>query len=171
MNVSASVSPDLGRRLRLLLIGAAGESHSGCNEFRQRLAVRPELDVYYEQLVPGATALEIERSLAAARSHDADVVLVWSELGMFDADTQEESSTPQRAQVPRLVVDVAERVNLFDRCFVALVGPQVDRRGARRLGFEDGFTTAMPVEGLVELLMREAVARARNPGSSPPCYL
>ena len=171
MNISPPLSPDLGRRLRLLLIGPAGENHSGCNKFRERLGARPELDVYYEQLVPGATALEVERSLASARSHDVDAVLVWAEPMIVDADSQESRSPSQLAQMPGLVVDVAERVNLFDRCFLALAGTEVDRRAARHLGFEDGFRAAMPVEGLVEHLMREAVARDRNPGSSPPCFL
>jgi hypothetical protein len=50
-------------------------------------------------------------------------------------------------------------------------GDKVHRRDARRLGFEDGFESSMPLHTLVERLQREAALRDRNPGSSPPCYL
>ena len=170
MENSPSLHTDLGRRLRLFLIEAAGEGHAACDELRERLS-QQQLDVYHEQLLPDASAGDIEHALAAALHHDVDAVLVWSESGPLDASSDTMGVTASPAHLPRLAVDAAEGINLFDHCFLALIGTNVDRREARHLGFEDGFTTAMPVAELVERLMREAVARARNPGSSPPCYL
>lgn len=99
----------------------------------------------------------IERALLAVERRYPDVLLV------------EQSGTD--VTFSRMVLRVADRLGLLDRAFVALIGPDVTRDGARRRGFEDGYTLDDP--DILRILSREAVARdeLRRHGSSPPCYL
>jgi hypothetical protein len=129
--------------------------------------------VLLERLGPDAPVQEIERSLVKAREREVDTVLVWAgPRALPTIPTRPWEVSDVSADLwPFVVIDVAERINLFDHCFIAAAGDKVNRRDARRLGFEDGFERSMPLGALVERLQREAALRDRNPGSSPPCYL
>jgi hypothetical protein len=131
--------------------------------------------VLLESLDPDSSVQDIERSLVKAKEREVDTVLVW-------AGQRALPTIPTRPWVASggssggdewlsAVIDVAERINLFDHCFIAAAGDEVHRPDARRLGFEDGFESSTPLHTLVERLQREAALRDRNPGSSPPCYL
>jgi hypothetical protein len=167
---------ELGRNLRLLLleIETLGESLDSSTQFCQRLSGHPGVQVLVEHLALDAPVGEIERSLVKAREHEVDAVLVWAGARALPTPSTRPVQTQTHgatSQWPSVVVDEAERINLFDHCFIAVIGDEVNRRDARRLGFEDGFEGAIPLRSLVERLQREAALRSRNPGSSPPCYL
>jgi hypothetical protein len=168
-------STALGRQINLLIleVAAADLSMASGSEFYRGLCGHPGVQVVLERLNPDVPVQEIERSLAKAKESEADAVLVWAgRRALPTAPTRPGTTSDVSADLwPSVVIDVAERINLFDHCFIAAAGDEVNRRDARRLGFEDGFESSMPLDALVERLQREAALRDRNPGSSPPCYL
>jgi hypothetical protein len=170
--LASMLKSDLGRRLTLLLLEAPGESHSACDKFYQGLVAYQELRVLHELLVPDADIAQVEQALSTAVGNDADAVLVWAEPKTLLAVVPEEVY-PRAWHWPRTVLEAAEDINLFDHCFIALVGEDVDRQNARRIGYEDGFTSTISVDTLAGRLLGEALARAESQrhGSSPPCYL
>src|SRR5579871_342126 len=173
--VATMLRTDLGRQLTVLLLEPphlSGHQSASCEELRLRLAAYPEVRVLHETPASGMSGTEIEAVFAAAMQNDADAVLVWAEQQALTMQTPEGACTPSW-RWPRMALEAAKRVNLFDRCFVALIGDDIERQDARRLGYEDGFIATMPLDSLVRQLAREAIARAqaRNRGSSPPCYL
>ena len=127
-----------------------------------------------ESLDPDSPVQDIERSLVKAKEREVDTVLVWSgqkALPSIPTRPWVASGGSSGGEWLLVVIDVAERINLFDHCFIAAAGDEVHCRDARRLGFEDGFESSTPLHILVGRLQREAALRDRNPGSSPPCYL
>jgi hypothetical protein len=164
-----------GRQISLLILefAAADQASAERSELYLGLCGHPGVQVLLKRLDPDVPVQEIERSLVQAREREVDTVLVW-------AGPRALPTTPTRPVAvsdvspdlwPSVVIDVAERINLFDHCFIAAAGDNVTRPDARRLGFEDGFESSIPLGTLVERLRREAALRDRNPGSSPPCYL
>jgi hypothetical protein len=168
-------SGPLGRQISLFIleVAAADQSTASSSDFYRGLCGHPGVQVLLERLDPDVPIQEIERSLTKAREREADAVLVWAgRRALPTAPTRPGMASDVSADLwPCVVIDIAERVNLFDHCFVAAAGDSVNRQDARRLGFEDGFESSMPLDTLVERLQREAALRDRNPGSSPPCYL
>jgi hypothetical protein len=168
-------SAPLGRQISLLILEFADADQSSVSGSKLYLGLcgHPGVQVLLERLDPVIPVQEFERSLLNAREREVDTILVW-------AGPRALSTTPIPPGAvsdvspdlwPSIVIDVAERINLFDHCFIAAAGDKVNRRDARRLGFEDGFESSMPLGTLVERLQREAALRDRTPGSSPPCYL
>jgi hypothetical protein len=157
----------------ILEFAAADQTSAARSELYQGLCGHPGVHVLLERLGPDVPVQQIERSLVKARDREVDTVLVWAgPRALPNTPTRPGAVTDVSPDLwPSVVIDVAERINLFDHCFIAAAGNKVSRRDARRLGFEDGFESSMPLGTLVERLQREAALRDRNPGSSPPCYL
>ena len=153
---------ELGHCLGVLLVEASGEQPSADEEFNRLLSAYPEVQVTSLRVTPNAGELEIDAGLADAARRGDEVVLVWADV-----------ASPPPGSRPRQILEAAERINLFDSCFVALVGEYVSRQEARRLGYEDGFAAATPLDALVAQLAREVMAHREmhRCGSSPPCYL
>jgi hypothetical protein len=168
-------STPLGRQISLVIleVAAADQSTASGSEFYRGLCGHPGVQVLLERLDPDASVQEIERSLAKAREREVDAILVWAGWrALLTTPTRPGTTSNISADLwPSVVIDVSERINLFDHCFIAAAGDEVNRRDARHLGFEDGFESSMPLDTLVERLQREAALRDRTAGSSPPCYL
>jgi hypothetical protein len=160
--VVAMLRRELGCKLGVLLVEESAERSTAGEELYRRLSAYPEVQVTPLRIIPGAEESEIDVGLAEAARRGDEVVLVWTEGGR----TLSGGWTRQ-------VLDAAERINLFDSCFVALIGAEVGRQDARRLGYEDGFNAATPLDALMVQLAREVAAHREmhRCGSSPPCYL
>lgn len=113
--------------------------------------------------VPAATtsARELESALAALLSMDPHALLFWLDAG-----------SDSRVLADRLY-QICDRAGALDSCFVALVGPTMNRATARALTFEDGFAWPGAESRLMDSILAQAEARedARRQGASPPCYL
>jgi hypothetical protein len=168
-------SDPLGRQLSLLILELADgdQSSASSSELYRGLCSHPGVQVLRERLGPDVSVQGIERSLMKARDGEVDTVLVWAGPRALPTSPVRPGAMSDVSPDlwPSVVIDVAERINLFDHCFIAAAGDMVNHRNARRLGFEDGFESSMALDTLVERLQREAALRDRNPGSSPPCYL
>jgi hypothetical protein len=159
--VVSMIRRELGHSLRVLLVEASAERPLADEEFNRLLSAYPEVQVTSLRLSSSAGDSEIAAALSASARRD-EVVLIWAD-----------SASPPPGSWPRQILEAAERINLFDSCLVALVGEDVSRQEARRLGYEDGFAAATPLDALVAQLAREVMARREMSkcGSSPPCYL
>lgn len=148
----------LDHRLTVVLL-APQRDDAAADETSLAVAIAPlaEARLRIARCPDPADTAAIERTLLAVERLYPDVLLV------------ERSGADNT--FPRMVLRVADRLGLLDRAFVALIGADVTREGARRSGFEDGYTLDDP--DLPRTLAREAVARdqLRRHGSSPPCYL
>ena len=152
---------ELGHSLGVLLVDASAERPQADEEFYRQLSAYPEIQVTPLWLTSTAGDSEIDAGLAEAAFRGDEVVLVWAD-----------GTSPSPGSRPRRILDAAERLNLFDSCFVALIGEDVSRQEARRLGYEDGYAVATPLDALVAQLAREVIAHREMHrfGSSPPCY-
>src|SRR5579883_2979220 len=103
----------------------SGHQSASCEELSLRLAAYPEVRVLHETPASGMSGTEIEAVFAAAMQNDADAVLVWAEQQALTMQTPEGACTPSW-RWPRMALEAAERVNLFDRCFVALIGDDIE---------------------------------------------
>jgi hypothetical protein len=160
--VVAMLRRELGCKLGVLLVEESAEQSTADEELYRRLSAYPEVQVTSLRITPDAEESEIDAVLAESARRGDEVVLVWTE-----------GALPPSSSRTRQILDAAERINLFDSCFVALIGADVTRQDARRLGYEDGFSAATPLDTLVAQLAREVVAHRemQRCGSSPPCYL
>lgn len=159
----------LSHRLSITVLAPPG-GDDGCADLCMRLASYPEVLVRTQTPLSGANVDDIAALLADTLRFDDDVTLIWAR-GDTLAQTECAQSVSQRWV--RDVFAAAERTGLLDRCFTALIGPEVSRERARKLGYEDGFPADMPLSTLVRQLGQEALNREqyRRRGSSPPCYL
>ena len=141
----------------VLLPTAKSGASASARVLASAVAGYAEMRLHVEPCPAPPIEAAIERALLAVERLYPDVLLV----ERSDAD----------GAFPRMVLRVADRLGLLDRAFVALIGADVTREGARRRGFEDGYMLDDP--DLPRILAREAVARdeLRRHGSSPPCYL
>jgi hypothetical protein len=153
---------ELGHSLGVLLVEASAERPAAAEDFNRLLSAYPEVQVTSLRLTATAGESEIDSRLAEAARRGDEVVLVWAD-----------SASPPPGSRPRQILEAAERINLFDSCFVALVGEDMSRQEARRLGYEDGFAASTPQDALVTQLLREVMSHRElhRCGSSPPCYL
>src|SRR5260370_32674882 len=162
---------ELGRRLIVALVAPLGRTDDAFTNLAMRLAAYPE--VLTLVLAPQSTKTdEAERVVLEAARVDADALLVGLAAGSPTTQLVDSASVPS-LKWPRDVLQVAERVGLRDRAFVGLLGANVTRESARRLGYEDGFAVTIAAHDLVAYLAREALAREqqRRSASSPPCFL
>lgn len=173
VEINAQLRLELGRRMTIALLDSPGGSGPAFDELLAALAAYREVRVLVvrpEHDQEDAEALEA--LLAEVLREDADSLLVWTD-GEATATGKGDHACSRAENWVRLVESVAERLLLFDRCFIALIGEGVSRVGARKLGFEDGFASESPVIEMVRVLVRETLAREAfgRHGSSPPCFL
>jgi hypothetical protein len=150
----------LQRRLTLVVV-TASQGHAAANALCAALAAHAEVRV-----ARALVARPNESALADVARLDPDVVLLWTALG--------DAGAAGGGRLYALdALNALEGLGLLDRAFVAIAGEGVTRPAARALGYEDGIAADIPVQEVVRLLAREAVARdeLRRRGSSPPCYL
>lgn len=157
----------LGRRLTVALV-AYGPLDEATRCLADGLAAHEEIRV----LVLPAEHAPGSEWLAQLAGLDPEIVLVAEGAGAGatpDARGDEQKDDDRL----RALLDDLEQGGIRDRAFVALVGANVTREQARRLGFEDGFAAGTPLHTLAAILAREgaAVDERRQRGSSPPCYL
>lgn len=172
IDINMQLRVDLGRRMTIALLDLPGGGGTAFDELRSALALYPEVRVLVLRPEYEQDTSTLEMALGEALREGADSLLVWTAGETTAADKGDHACSPAERWT-RLVVSVAERLLLFDRCFIALVGEGVSRAGARKLGYEDGFASEAPVIQLMRALVREALAREvfGRRGSSPPCYL
>jgi hypothetical protein len=153
--VDALLRRKLGRRMTACLLALAEGHVNEMATLSRRLDSLEEVRL----LAPGGSA---EEGLLEAARQDAEIVLVW-------LAAEDERELAAAAALP----ERADTLGLGDRSVVALIGPEVTRALAHRLGFEEGYPAATPAAALAQSLAREAIARdeLRRQGSSPPCYL
>ncbi|MGZ3582803.1 MAG: hypothetical protein ACXWP6_08720 [Ktedonobacterales bacterium] len=170
--INTQLRLELGRRMTIALLNSPTGGGAALDELLAALAAYPEVRVLIVRPEHGQDAQALEVTLAEVQREGADSLLVWTDGEATAADKGDHACSPAECWV-RLVESVAERLLLFDRCFIALIGEGVSRPGARKLGYEDGFASEAPVGGLVRTLVRETLAREAfgRRGSSPPCYL
>lgn len=154
----------LGRQLIIAALVASSPDSAALDDFRAPLSAYAEVRLVESAADPAATDRQLEQLLAPLAQLDPDIVLVW-------ATSLDHISMP--ASWSNAALAACEHLGLLDRCYVALIAPQMTRSDARALGFEEGFPTTQPVTDLLAVLAREAVARDdyRRRGSSPPCFL
>jgi hypothetical protein len=145
----------LGRRMIVCLLTLADSHVDDLAKLVERLKSIEEIQV----MLPAVSA---DEGLVEAAQYDAEIVLVW-----LDADDERELAAASA------LLERIEAMGLRDRSFVALIGPNVTRKLAHRLLFENGYSASMPAAQMLWSLAREAIARdeLRRRGSSPPCYL
>lgn len=172
VEINAQLRLELGRRMTIALLDAPGGGGAGFDELLARLAIYPEVRVLVVRSERKQDEQALEGMLAEVLREGADSLLVWTNGEATAVNKGDHACSPTENWV-RLVESVAERLLLFDRCFIALIGEGVSRAGARKLGFEDGFASEAPVAEMVRVLVRETLAREAygRRGSSPPCYL
>ncbi|MGZ6283358.1 MAG: hypothetical protein ACXWQ5_08685 [Ktedonobacterales bacterium] len=170
--INTQLRLELGRRMTIALLNSPTGGGAVLDELLAALAAYPEVRVLIVRPEHGQDAQALEVTLAEVQREGADSLLVWTDGEATAADKGDHACSPAERWV-RLVESVAERLLLFDRCFIALIGEGVSRAGARKLGYEDGFASETPVTELVRTLVRETLAREASGrrGSSPPCYL
>lgn len=149
---------ELGRRMTVALLDLPSGGGAAFGELLARLAAYPEVRVLVVRPEHAHDGHALEVALAEVLRDGADALLVWTD-DVARADDHNDSASSPAEQWARLVLSVAERLQIFDRCFMALIGEGVSRAGARRLGFEEGFDSEAPVIELMRTLVREALAR------------
>lgn len=172
VEINTQLRLELGRRMTIALLDSPAGGGAALDELLAALAAYPEVRVLIVRPEHEQDAQALEVTLAEVQREGADSLLVWTDGEATAADKGDHACSPAERWV-RLVESVAERLLLFDRCFIALIGEGVARAGARKLGYEDGFASEAPVGGLVRTLVRETLAReaCSRHGSSPPCFL
>lgn len=172
VEINTQLRLELGRRMTIALLDSPAGGGAALDELLAALAAYPEVRVLIVRPEHEQDAQALEVTLAEVQREGADSLLVWTDGEATAADKGDHACSPAERWV-RLVESVAERLLLFDRCFIALIGEGVSRAGARKLGYEDGFASEAPVGGLVRTLARETLARevCSRRGSSPPCFL
>src|SRR5262249_15857011 len=144
---------ELGRRLTVVLLAPPGGADDTLAALSAALAAYPEVLVLVE--TPNSSkAEEAERVLLNAAREGPDAVLVALAAGSPATQLTDSASIPA-LRWPRDVLAAADRLGLRPRNFFALVGETMTREGARRLGYEDGFSPHIPARELVTLLARE----------------
>jgi hypothetical protein len=160
----------LGRRLILALIAAPGGADDAFTNLAARLSAYPEVTSLV--ILPHSTKTdEAERVVDEATRVDADAVLVTLAAGSPTTQLADSASVPS-LKWPRDVLRAAERLGRRERAFWGLIGEEVNREAARRLGFEDGFAIAIAAHDLVAYLAQDALTRERlrrQGGTPPPC--
>jgi hypothetical protein len=159
----------LGRRLIVGLVAPPGGGDEAFTSLAARLAAYPEVTSLV--LTPRSTRSEESgRIVLEAARVAADAVLVTLASGSPTTQLEDSASVPS-LKWPRDVLHAAERVGLRERAFWGLIGEEMTRTAARRLGFEDGFAVAIAAHDLVARLAQEAWRREewRRHGSVPPC--
>ncbi len=172
LEISIQLRVELGRRMTIALLDLPGGGGTAFDELQAALERYPEVRVLVLRPQQEQDASTLEVMLAEAQREGADSLLVWTNGEATETDKGDHACSAAESWA-RLVVSVAERLQLFDRCFIALVGEGVSRVGARKLGYEDGFAIEAPVVQLMRTLVRETLAHEvfNRRGSSPPCYL
>ncbi|HEX8032921.1 MAG TPA: hypothetical protein VF510_03700 [Ktedonobacterales bacterium] len=172
VEINTQLRLELGRRMTIAVLDSPAGGGAALDELLAGLAAYPEVRVLIVRPEHEQDAHALEVTLAEVEREGADSLLVWTDGEATAADKGDHACSPAERWV-RLVESVAERLLLFDRCFIALIGDGVSRAGARKLGYEDGFASEAPVTELVRTLVRETLAHEAcgRRGSSPPCYL
>lgn len=172
VEINAQLRLALGRRMTIALLDTPGGGGAAFDELRAALEEYPEVRVLVVRPEHTQDAQALEAALVEVSREGADSLLVWTNGEATEGDKGDHACSPAEHWV-RLVESVAERLLLFDHCFIALIGEGVSRAGARKLGYEDGFASEAPVVQLMRALVRETLAREAysRRGSSPPCYL
>lgn len=172
IEINTQLRLELGRRMTITLLDVPGGGGVAFDELLAALAAYPEVRVLVVRPGHEQDAQALEVMLAEALREGVDALLVWTDGEATAGDKGDHACSPGECWV-RLVESVAERLLLFDHCFIALIGKGVSRAEARKLGFEDGFGSEAPMIELMRALVRETLAREvfGRRGSSPPCYL
>ncbi len=172
LEINVQLRVELGRRMTVALLDLPGGGGTAFDELQAALAMYPEVRVLVLRPEQEQDASTLEGMLGEAQREGVDSLLVWTNGEATETDKGDHACSAAESWA-RLVVSVAERLQLFDRCFIALVGEGVSRVGARKLGYEDGFAIEAPVIQLMRTLVRETLAHEvfSRRGSSPPCYL
>ncbi|HEX6817787.1 MAG TPA: hypothetical protein VF120_05385 [Ktedonobacterales bacterium] len=154
----------LGRQLTVALIAPGEATNDEAHSLMEALAVYREIRVLWE---PSQAEMAYLDTLSAI---EPEVVLIWTTLRLPETTS---ATIPQADGDLHTLLGELDGRGVLDRAFVALIGPGITREGARRVGFEDGFSAAMDLARLATELAHEGVAvnERRRRGSSPPCYL
>lgn len=170
VDLSLQVRLMLGRRLILALVAPPSGADDAFTNLAARLSAFPEVTSLV--ILPRSTKTdEAERVVDEATRVDADAVLVTLASGSPTTQLVDSASVPS-LKWPRDVLRAAERLGQRERAFWGLIGEEVNREAARRLGFEDGFAIAIAAHDLVAYLAQDALKRERlrrRGGTPPPC--
>ncbi len=170
VDLSLQVRLMLGRRLILALVAPPSGADDAFTNLAARLSAFPEVTSLV--ILPRSTKIdEAERVVDEATRVDADAVLVTLASGSPTTQLVDSASVPS-LKWPRDVLRAAERLGQRERAFWGLIGDEVNREAARRLGFEDGFAIAIAAHDLVAYLAQDALKRERlrrQGGTPPPC--
>jgi|SRR5689334_922882 len=163
---------ELRRRLTIAVIEPFGGPSALCQDHCALLAVFSEVRVVTHRPPDNPDASSTAALLARVERDDVDALLVWVNGQLLTTGPLEGACTAEW-QWPRTLLTAAEQTGLLDRSLVALIGEDVTQVAARKIGYEDGFSSDLPVPALVGVLARDAIVREtyRRRGSSPPCYL
>lgn len=163
---------ELRRRLTIAVIEPLGDPNPLCQDHCALLAIFSEVRVLRHTPPDTADASGAAALLERVERDDVDVLLVWTNGRLLTTGPLEGACTAEW-QWPRTLLTAAEHTGLLDRSLVALIGEDVTQAAARKIGYEDGFSSDLPVPALVGVLARDAIVREtyRRRGSSPPCYL
>lgn len=172
VEINTQLREELGRRMTIALLDMPGGGGVAFDELRAALERYPEVRVLVVRPEQNQDAQALEAMLVEVSQEGADSLLVWTNGEATEGNKGDHACSPAEHWI-RLVESIAERLLLFDRCFIALIGEGVSRAGARKLGYEDGFASEAPVVHLMRALVRETLAHEvfGRRGSSPPCYL
>ena len=168
VDLSLQVRLMLGRRLILALVAPPSGADDAFTNLAARLSAYPEVTSLV--ILPHSTKTdEAERVVDEAARVDADAVLVTLASGSPTTQLVDSASVPS-LKWPRDVLRAAERLGQRERAFWGLIGEEVNREAARRLGFEDGFAIAIAAHDLVAYLAQDALKRERlrRQGDTPP---
>jgi hypothetical protein len=163
---------ELRRRLTIAVIEPVGGPSLLCQDHCALLAIFSEVRVVTHAPPDTADTSSATALLAHIERDEVDALLVWTN-GRLLATGPLEGACTAAWQWPRTLLTAAEHTGLLDRGLVALIGEDVTQAAARKIGYEDGFSSDLPVPALVGALARDAIVREtyRRRGSSPPCYL
>ena len=163
---------ELRRRLTIAVIEPLGGPSALCQNHCALLAVFSEVRLLAHTPPDTADASGAAALLERVERDDVDALLVWTNGRLLTTGPLEGACTAEW-QWPRTLLTAADHTGLLDRSLVALIGEDVTQAAARKIGYEDGFSSDLPVPALVGALARDALVREtyRRRGSSPPCYL